>query len=146
MRGCGVSEAAFFEQVPLRPRFKLAVARRIRTFVPKSLQSQEISMRVVALAASLILFLLPVLTGCANSSYALQRQSQTLQQEQLALQQRNQELQNRANTLDRDNQELETLLAQTRQQSKVVEDQLAAVRDQLSTATAQLAQARTISN
>ncbi len=100
-------------------------------------------MRVVAVASSLVVVsLLPLASGCANNSYALGRQNQTLQQEQVALQQRNTELQNRANTLDRDNQELETLLAQSRQQAKVVEDQLAAVRDQLATATAQLAQAR----
>jgi flagellar motor protein MotB len=99
-------------------------------------------MRVVALAASLVALSLPALVGCANSSYALKSQNQTLQQQQVVLQQRNQELQSKASTLDHDNQELETLLAQTRQQSKVLEDQLSAVRDQLSTATAQLAQTR----
>ncbi len=99
-------------------------------------------MRVVALAGSLVLLWLPVLAGCTNNPYALQRQNQTLQQQQVSLQQRNQELQSRASTLDRDNQELETLLAQTRQQDKVLEDQLAAVRDQLSSASAQLAQLR----
>ncbi|HEX3725020.1 MAG TPA: OmpA family protein [Pirellulales bacterium] len=99
-------------------------------------------MRVVARAASLVALILPVVAGCAGSSYAVKNQNQTLQQQQVVLQQRNQELQSRASTLDHDNQELETLLAQARQQSKVMEDQLAAVRDQLSTATAQLAQAR----
>jgi flagellar motor protein MotB len=99
-------------------------------------------MRVVAVAASLVLLALPVLSGCANNSYALKTQNQSLQQQQLALQQRNQELQTRASTLDHDNQELEALLAQTRQQGKVIEDQLAAVRDQLATASAQLSQVR----
>jgi flagellar motor protein MotB len=99
-------------------------------------------MRVVAIAGSLVLFAVPLLCGCANNSYALKNQNQTLQQQQLTLQQRNQELQTRATTLDHDNQDLETLLAQTRQQSKVLEDQLAAVRDQLATATTQLAQVR----
>jgi flagellar motor protein MotB len=99
-------------------------------------------MRVVALAASLVLVVLPALSGCANNPYALQSQNQTLQQQQVALQQRNNELQSRASTLDRDNQELETLLAQSRQQGKVLEDQLAAVRDQLSTASSQFAQLR----
>ncbi len=100
-------------------------------------------MRVVARTTSLVLLCLPALCGCASdSSFALKRQTESLQQQQLALQQRNTELQGRAATLDRDNQELETLLAQTRQQSKVVEDQLAAVREQLTTATAQLAQIR----
>lgn len=96
----------------------------------------------VALAASLVMLSLSALAGCANSSYALKNQVESLQQQQVVLQQRNQELQSRASTLDRDNQELETLLAQTRQQSKVVEDQLAAVRDQLATATAQMSQLR----
>jgi flagellar motor protein MotB len=100
-------------------------------------------MRVFAIAGSLVAVLLLALSGCAsNSSFALQRQAQTLQQEQVALQQRNADLQSRANTLDRDNQELETLLAQSRQQNKVIEDQLAAVRDQLATAATQLAQVR----
>jgi flagellar motor protein MotB len=99
-------------------------------------------MRVVAIAGSLLLLAAPGLSGCANNSYALKNQNQTLQQQQLTMQQRNQELQTRATTLDRDNQDLETLLAQTRQQNKVIEDQLAAVRDQLATATAQLGQVR----
>jgi flagellar motor protein MotB len=99
-------------------------------------------MRVVAWTTSLVLLCLTAVSGCANSSFALQRQSQSLQQQQIALQQRNTELQTRATTLDRDNQELESLLAQTRQQSKLTEDQLAAVREQLSTASAQLAQVR----
>ena len=100
-------------------------------------------MRVVARTTSLVLLCLTALCGCASdSSFALKRQTESLQQQQLALQQRNTELQSRAATLDRDNQDLESLLAQTRQQSKVVEDQLAAVREQLTTATAQLAQIR----
>ncbi len=99
-------------------------------------------MRGFACAASLVLFVLPLAGGCANSSYALQKQNQTLTEQQLALQQRNQELQTRANTLDHDNQELAALLAQNRQQSKVIEDQLVAVRDQLATTSAQLAQVR----
>ncbi|MGD9721577.1 MAG: OmpA family protein [Pirellulales bacterium] len=99
-------------------------------------------MRVVATASSLVLLLLPVLTGCANNPYALQKQNQTLQQQQLALQQRNNELQARASALDRDNQELGTLLAQARQQSKLTEDQLTAVRDQLSGVGQQLSQLR----
>jgi chemotaxis protein MotB len=99
------------------------------------------SMRVVAWTTSLVLFCLPVLSGCAENSLAL-RQGQGLQQQQIAMQQRASELQTRANTLDRDNQELESLLAQTRQQSKLIEDQLAATREQLSTASAQLAQLR----
>jgi flagellar motor protein MotB len=102
----------------------------------------EMSMRVVAWTSSLVLLCVPLFSGCADSSFALQRQTQSLQQEQVALQQRNTELQSRASTLDRDNQELESLLAQTRQQSKVVEDQLAAVREQLSTSSAQLSQLR----
>lgn len=99
-------------------------------------------MRVVAWTTSLALICLPVVSGCAGSSFALQRQTQAIQQQQIALQQRNTELQSRATTLDRDNQELEALLAQTRQQSRVVEDQLAAVREQLTTSSAQLAQLR----
>ncbi len=95
-------------------------------------------MRVVATAGSLVLLLLPALAGCSNNSYALQKQNQTLQQQQLALQQRNNELQARASALDRDNQELGTLLAQARQQSKVTEDQLAAVRDQLTAVSTQI--------
>jgi hypothetical protein len=54
------------------------------------------------------------LAGCANSSYAVKTQNQTLQQQQVVLQQRNTELQTRASALDHDNQELETLLARTR--------------------------------
>ncbi|MEX0678145.1 MAG: OmpA family protein [Pirellulales bacterium] len=99
-------------------------------------------MRVVVWTTSLALVCLPLAGGCADSSFALQRQTQTLQQQQIALAQRNTELQTRATTLDRDNQELEALLAQTRQQSTVLEDQLAAVREQLSTASAQLGQVR----
>jgi flagellar motor protein MotB len=99
-------------------------------------------MRAAAWKASLGVLLLSALAGCANSSYALKTQAQTLQQQQVALQQRATELQTRASSLDHDNQELETLLAQTRQQSKVFEDQLAAVREQLGTATSQLAQLR----
>ncbi|REK05466.1 MAG: hypothetical protein DWQ37_23400 [Planctomycetota bacterium] len=99
-------------------------------------------MRFVAQTSSLMLLFLPVLWGCADNSFALKQQTQSLQQQQVALQQRNQELQSRAATLDRDNQDLEALLAQTRQQSKVVEDQLAAVREQLMTASAQLSQLR----
>jgi flagellar motor protein MotB len=99
-------------------------------------------MRVVAVSAWLGVLALSVAAGCANNPYALQRQNQALQQQQLAMQQRNQELQSKASTLDHDNQELETLLAQTRQQSKVMEDQLAAVRDQLATTSAQLGKVR----
>jgi len=99
-------------------------------------------MRLVALASLLVLLALPALTGCANSSYALQQKTTELQQAQVALAQRNQELQSRASTLDRDNQELQTLLAQTRQQGKLYEDQLAAMRDQLAAATTQLAHLR----
>ncbi len=99
-------------------------------------------MRLVALASVLVLLGLPVVAGCANSSYALQQKSAELQQQQVALAQRTQELQSRASTLDRDNQELQTLLAQTRQQGRLYEDQLAALRDQLATATTQLAQLR----
>jgi flagellar motor protein MotB len=103
---------------------------------------EENSMRVVARAASLVALILPVVAGCAGSSYAVKNQNQTLQQQQVVLQQRNQELQSRAQTLDQDNQEIEALLAQTRQHSKLIEDQLAAVRDQLSSATTQLSQLR----
>jgi flagellar motor protein MotB len=99
-------------------------------------------MRFVAWTNSLGLLLLPVAIGCADNSFALKQQTQTLQQQQVALQQRSNELQARVNTLDRDNQDLVALLTQTRQQSKVVEDQLAAVREQLMTATTQLAQLR----
>jgi flagellar motor protein MotB len=99
-------------------------------------------MRVVALARSLGFVLLPALAGCANNPYALQKQNQTLQQQQLALQQRNSELQSRASALDRDNQELGSLLAQTRQQNKLTEDQLMAVREQLAGISTQLGQAR----
>lgn len=99
-------------------------------------------MRVVAVASSLLFVLLPLVSGCANNPYALQKQNQTLQQQQLTLQQRNNELQARASALDRDNQELGTLLAQTRQQNKVTEDQLSAIRDQLGSATAQMGQLR----
>lgn len=99
-------------------------------------------MRVVARAASLMLLMLLVSAGCSNNPYALQRQNQTLQQQQASLTQRNSELQARATTLDRDNQELEALLAQTRQQSKVYEDQLIAMRDQLSSVSSQLTQTR----
>lgn len=99
-------------------------------------------MRLVAAASALVLLGLPIVTGCANSSYALQQKTTELQQQQVALAQRTQELQSRASTLDRDNQELQTLLAQTRQQGKLYEDQLTALRDQLATATQQLAQLR----
>lgn len=99
-------------------------------------------MRVVAVAGSLTLLLLPVLAGCSNNPYALQKQNQTLQQQQLALQQRTNELQARASALDRDNQELGTLLAQARQQAKVTEDQLAAVRDQLAAVSTQMSTLR----
>jgi flagellar motor protein MotB len=99
-------------------------------------------MRVVAVASSLIFVSLPALCGCANNPYAMQKQNQTLQQQQLALQQRNNELQARASALDRDNQELGTLLAQTRQQNKLTEDQLVAIRDQLVSASAQMNQLR----
>lgn len=97
-------------------------------------------MRVVAWTISLVLVCVLLVGGCADNSFALKQQSQSLQQAQATLQNEYSQLQARANTLDRDNQELEALLAQTRQQSKVVEDQLAAVREQLSTATAQLSQ------
>lgn len=99
-------------------------------------------MRGVALAYSLVLLMLPVLSGCANNPLALQSENSTLKTAQATLTQRNLELQSRATTLDHDNQELETLLAQTRQQSKVLEDQLVAVRDQLATASTQVAQLR----
>jgi flagellar motor protein MotB len=99
-------------------------------------------MRVYAWAGSLVFVLLPALLGCANNPYALQKQNQTLQQQQVALQQRNNELQTRASALDRDNQELGTLLAQARQQSKVTEDQLNALRDQLTGLTQQMAMLR----
>ena len=99
-------------------------------------------MRVIGLAGFLAIAFVPVLAGCANNPYALQKQNQTLQQQQLTLQQRNNELQARASALDRDNQELGTLLAQARQQSKVTEDQLAAVREQLSTIGKQMSTLR----
>lgn len=99
-------------------------------------------MRVVAMTTALVVSCLSLASGCADSSFALQRQAKTLQEQQIALNQQHTELQTRANGLDRDNQELKVLLAQTRQQSKVVEDQLAAVREQLSTASAQLSQLR----
>jgi flagellar motor protein MotB len=99
-------------------------------------------MRVIAIAGSLVCVFLPVLSGCANNPYTLQKQNQALQQQQLTLQQRNNELQARASALDRDNQELGTLLAQARQQSKLTEDQLAALRDQLASASTQLSQIR----
>jgi flagellar motor protein MotB len=99
-------------------------------------------MRVVARAGSLVVVLLPALFGCSNNPYALQKQNQTLQQQQIALQQRNNELQARATALDRDNQELGTLLAQARQQSQLTEDQLAAVRDQLAGISTQMTQLR----
>lgn len=99
-------------------------------------------MRLVALASSLVLLGLPVLAGCANSSYALQQKNSAMQQQAATLAQQTQELQSRVGTLDRDNQELQALLAQTRQQGKLYEDQLVALRDQLATATAQLAQLR----
>jgi flagellar motor protein MotB len=99
-------------------------------------------MRVIGLAGSLIVAVVPVLAGCANNPYALQKQTQVLQQQQVALQQRNNELQARASGLDRDNQELGTLLAQARQQSQLTEDQLSAVRDQLSSIGQQMSQLR----
>jgi flagellar motor protein MotB len=99
-------------------------------------------MRGIATTSSLVLMVLPALSGCANSSYALQKQTQTMQQQLVDLQHRNTELQSRVGTLDHDNQELQTLLAQTRQQSKVMEDQVAAIREQLATTSAQLAQTR----
>ncbi len=99
-------------------------------------------MRVVTGTTSLIGLILAVACGCAENSVALQKQSQTLQQQTLAMQQRANELQTRMTSVDRNNAELQSLLAQTRQQSKVVEDQLAAVREQLTAATAQLAQVR----
>jgi flagellar motor protein MotB len=102
---------------------------------------QEISMRV-AIASSLVCVLPLALAGCSNNPYALQKQTQTLQQQQIALQQKYNDLQTRASAMDRDNQELGTLLAQARQQNKLTEDQLVAVRDQLSGLTSQLTQLR----
>jgi flagellar motor protein MotB len=90
-------------------------------------------------ACSLLLWLWPLVLGCAQNPYILQGQLERLQQEHLALGQRYQELQSRMATLDQDNQEQGQLLAQSLQQRRVLEDQLVALREQLSGATTQVA-------
>jgi flagellar motor protein MotB len=129
---------------PHRGKLRFVVSRDPSTTDIRSTPDcfEEIGMRVIAVAGSLVFVFLPVLSGCANNPYTLQKQNQALQQQQATLQQRNNELQARASALDRDNQELGTLLAQARQQSKLTEDQLAALRDQLASASAQLSQVR----
>ena len=87
----------------------------------------------------LLLWLWPLVVGCAQNPYILQGQLERLQQEHLALGQRYQELQSRMATLDQDNQEQGQLLAQSLQQRRVLEDQLTALREQLGGATTQLA-------
>ncbi|MGH7135482.1 MAG: OmpA family protein, partial [Pirellulales bacterium] len=87
----------------------------------------------------LLLWLWPLLLGCAQNPYILQGQLERLQQEHLALGERYQELQSRMATLDQDNQEQGQLLAQSLQQRRVLEDQLTALREQLGGATTQLA-------
>jgi flagellar motor protein MotB len=99
-------------------------------------------MRRPCRAYCLILWLWPLLIGCAQNPYVLQGQLERLQQEHLALGQRYQELQTRMATLDQDNQEQGQLLAQSLQQRRVLEDQLTALRDQLGGATNQLAKLR----
>ena len=107
------------------------VTHRTWTFVPDSHAAgdRHASRR---LASSLICVLPLALAGCASNPYALQKQTQTLQQQQIALQQQYNESASPRGAIDRDNQELGTLLAQTRQQNKLTEDQLVAVREQLS--------------
>jgi flagellar motor protein MotB len=95
-----------------------------------------------ARARWLMVPLLAVLAGCADSPMILKGQVQQLQQQQIALSKQNQELNNRAVALDRINEEKEVQLAQARQQAQVAEDQLTAVREQLRGTTSQLAELR----
>ena len=99
-------------------------------------------MRRVARAPWLCMAALAAVAGCAQNSYVVQGQLQTLQQQHAELTQRYAELQSRMTPLDQDNAEQATLLAQSQQQRRVLEEQVAALREQLNTVTSQLAKTR----